>query len=212
MNVIDLTLQRSMPSVMVPKREAIEPMATNGERLLIAANGVFIEIRRSWLRLVRRVATYSVATAIPYGDVDEQTQLVCGAIPASLVGGFATMARAAFPKETGAWIVWSPTSGNFRLVPVEIRTHDERSLDYVPPRLELDEQLVVDCHSHGREPAFFSPTDDGDDEHEVKLALVVGNCSAPTPSVVMRLCAKGIFEHLERVPCAWYEAIAKEAA
>jgi len=211
MNVVDLTLQRSLPSVMVPKREPVAPMPTNGERLLVASNGVFIEIRRSWLSLVRRIATYAVPTAIPYGEINEDTQLGCGAVPAALISRFTTMARAAFPKETGAWIVWSPTSRDFRLVPLVIRSHDEGSLDYEPPQLEGDEQLVVDCHSHGRYPAYFSDTDDADDRHEVKFALVVGNCQAATPSLALRLCAKGIFEPFERVPSAWYRAIAMEA-
>ncbi|WP_350357326.1 PRTRC system protein A [Paraburkholderia fungorum] len=212
MNVLDLTLQQSLPSVMVPRREPVAPMSANGERLLVASNGVFIEIRRAWLSLVRRIATYAVPTAIPYGEINEDTQLGCGAVPAALIAQFAAMARAAFPKETGAWIVWSPTSRDFRLVPLVIRSHDEDSLDYDLPPLEGDEQLVVDCHSHGKHPAYFSSKDDADDQHEVKFALVVGNCQASMPSLALRLCAKGIFEELERAPSAWYRAIAMEAA
>jgi PRTRC genetic system protein A len=79
------------------------------------------------------------------------------------------------------------------------------SLHYERPELGPDEVLVVDCHSHGRHPACFSTTDNEDDKHDIKFALVVGNCSSPVPSFAMRLCAKGIFEEVSRVPAAWYD-------
>ncbi len=68
----------------------------------------------------------------------------------------------------------------------------------------------MDLHSHGRLPAFFSATDNADDRFDVKFALVVGNCGAATPSMVLRLCAKGILEDVERVPSDWYCAVRRE--
>jgi len=35
---------------------------------------------------------------------------------------------------------------------------------------------------------------------------VMGNCLAVTPSLCLRLCAKGIFEAVDRVPGDWYAA------
>jgi PRTRC genetic system protein A len=60
-------MQMSFPTVMVPQREPVAPMKSRGERLLVAKNGVFIEIYRSWVRLVRRIASYEYNTPIPYG-------------------------------------------------------------------------------------------------------------------------------------------------
>ena len=207
MNVIDSTLQRSFPTVMVPRNEPVAEMQAAGERLLIAENGVFIEIRRAWLSLIRQVAQFAIRTAIPYGRVAPSTRLLCDTVPAELVGRFAEMARNAFPNETGAWIVWSPSTRVFRLAPVDIVTHDGGSLKYAPPALLGDEVLVVDCHSHGRHPAYFSSTDNDDDRHDVKMALVIGDCDRSTPSIAARLCAKGIFEETERVPQAWHDAV-----
>jgi PRTRC genetic system protein A len=207
MNILDMTLQRSFPTIMVPRNEPVAEMQVAGERLLMAENGVFIEIRRPWLSLVRRIARFSVRTAVPYGRVTPSTDLICEAIPANLIGAFAEMARKAFPNETGAWIVWSPSSRAFRLAPMGIVHHDRGSLKYESPALSGDEVLVVDCHSHGNHPAYFSSTDNEDDRHDVKMALVIGNCDRPTPSITARLCAKGIFEEMERVPTAWYRAI-----
>ncbi|MGF6988412.1 PRTRC genetic system protein A [Paraburkholderia atlantica] len=207
MNILDMTLQRSFPTVMVPRNETVAEMLTAGERLLIAENGVFLEVRRPWLSLVRQVAEFNVRTAIPYGRVTPSTRLLCETIPADLVGAFAEMARKAHPLETGAWIVWSPSTQAFRLAPVGIVTHTAGSLKYQPPTLAGDEVLVMDCHSHGRHPAYFSSTDNDDDRHDVKMALVIGNCDRSTPSIAVRLCAKGIFEETERAPASWYQAV-----
>ncbi|MFP4897038.1 PRTRC system protein A [Paraburkholderia sp. EG304] len=207
MNIPDLMLQRSFPTVMVPRNEAVTEMLTAGERLLVAENGVFLEVRRPWLSLVRQVAEFNVRMAIPYGRVTSSTRLLCETIPADLVGAFAEMARKAHPMETGAWIVWSPSTQAFRLAPVGIVTHTGGSLKYQPPALAGDEVLVMDCHSHGRHPAYFSSTDNDDDRHDVKMALVIGNCDRSTPSIAVRLCAKGIFEETERAPASWYQAV-----
>ncbi|APA90404.1 PRTRC system protein A (plasmid) [Paraburkholderia sprentiae WSM5005] len=206
MNIHDLTLQRSFPTVMVPRNETVAEMDAPGERLLVAENGVFLEIRRPWLSLVRQIAGFTVRTAIPYGRVTPSTRLLCNTIPADLGGVFAGMAREVHPLETGAWIVWSPSTRAFRLAPVGIVTHTGGSLKYQPPALAGDEVLVMDCHSHGRHPAYFSSTDNDDDRHDVKMALVIGNCDRATPSIAVRLCAKGIFEETERAPASWYQA------
>jgi PRTRC genetic system protein A len=207
MNVLDTTLQQSFPTVMVPRKEPVAEMQAAGERLLMAENGVFLEIRRNWISLVRQIAQFHVRTAVPYGRVVESTRLTFDRIPVDLIGQFASMARQACPNETGAWIVWSSTTQAFRLAPVAIITHDSGSLKYEPPALAGDEELVMDCHSHGRHPAYFSSTDNQDDRHDVKMALVIGNCDRSNPSIAARLCAKGLFEETERVPQAWYEAI-----
>jgi PRTRC genetic system protein A len=210
MHPADAALQQSFPSVMVPRFGALTAMDRPGERLLIASNGVFLEIVRPWLRVVRRLGAFTHRTAIPYGDVEESTDLRCGRVPAALIGDFAAMARAAHPKETGAWIVWNAARATFRQIPVGILEHSSGHLKYDRPVLADDDVLVVDCHSHGNHPAFFSETDDADDRHDVKFAFVIGNCAALTPSMALRLCAKGIFETVERVPGDWYAAAREE--
>ncbi|AZG17098.1 PRTRC system protein A [Cupriavidus pauculus] len=210
MHPADNALQQSFPSVMVPRFGQLAAMDRPGERLLIASNGVFLEIARPWIRVVRRLGAFSHRTAIPYGEVAEATDLRCGRVPAALIGEFAAMARAAHPKETGAWIVWNAASATFRLVPVGILEHSGGHLKYERPALAADDVLVVDCHSHGSHPAFFSDTDDEDDRHDVKFAFVMGNCGAYTPSMALRLCAKGLFERVERVPGDWYAAAREE--
>jgi PRTRC genetic system protein A len=209
MNPFDSVLQQSFPSVMVPGREPPAPMDKSGERLLIAANGVFLEIVRPWIRLVRRIAEYRVATAIPYGKCGEETDLRCGPVPPELIVRFLGQTRAALPNETGAWIVWHETTGQFRLVPLTPISHSPGHLLYERPALQPGEHLVVDCHSHGVGSAYFSRTDNDDDRHDVKFALVLGNCDRE-PSTALRLCAKGIFEKFEKLPAPWAASLDAE--
>ncbi|MEM5373237.1 PRTRC system protein A [Paraburkholderia azotifigens] len=209
MNPLDQVLQRSFPSVMVPTREAVAPMSASGERLLVASNGVFLEINRPWIRLVRLLGEFRWRSPIPYGEVKVETEVRCGSVPAELVAGFARMAREALPNEVGAWITWNASSGAFRLVPLPSLSHSPDHLKYERPQLEADEWMVVDCHSHGRSKAFFSSTDDRDDQHDVKLALVLGHCHS-APSVALRLCVKGRFEVQREVPSRWLAALSAE--
>jgi PRTRC genetic system protein A len=209
MNPIDLVLQQSFPAVMVPAREPVVAMSGSGERLLIASDGVYLEVLRPWIRLVRRIARYEVQTAIPYGAVSEATDLLCGPVPPELIGRFLRMTRAALPNEAGAWIVWSGITREFRLVALPSISHSPGHLVYERPALADGECVVVDCHSHGKGAAFFSRTDNQDDRHDVKFALVLGHCDRE-PSTALRLCAKGIFQTFERIPEPWAEALAGE--
>lgn len=192
---------------MVPTRESVVPMTAAGERLLVAGNGVFLENLRPWIRLIRRIGSYAVSTAIPYGIVEEVTELLCGKIPPELIRGFAEQARAASPNEAGAWIVWHPVTMAFRLVPVVVLSHDSASLRYDRPQLVDGEVLVADCHSHGRLAAGFSATDDQDDRFDVKFAVVLGRCDTRRMDVALRLCAKGIFERSHNIPVSWLDAV-----
>jgi len=210
MHPMDRTLQQSLPTVMAPRFGKLAPLQTNGERLIAATNGMFLEARRPWIRIVRRIAEFRVATAIPYGAVEEATDLFCGRIPPDLIGRFARLAAYSIPNEVGAWIVWDCDSARFSLVPVKILSHGPGHLDYERPKLTDTESLVMDLHSHGRLPAFFSATDNADDRFDLKFALVVGSCGAATPSMVLRLCAKGILEDVDRVPNDWYCAARRE--
>jgi PRTRC genetic system protein A len=57
--------------------------------------------------------------------------------------------------------------------------------------------IVLDLHSHHTLPAFFSPTDDSD-EQEGRFYAVIGRLDLPTPQLVLRL---GLYGHwLSNVP------------
>jgi PRTRC genetic system protein A len=70
------------------------------------------------------------------------------------------------------------------------------------PQLQEGAWLVMDFHSHGRHRAFFSAQDDADDAGEVKLAAVLGNLDAASPSIALRACLMGAFAPVTSVEVA----------
>ncbi|AOY97583.1 hypothetical protein BKK79_37240 (plasmid) [Cupriavidus sp. USMAA2-4] len=206
MNARDMTLQASFPTIEMPRFEPLPPLARPGERLVVGSNGLFLEISRPWIHLVRRIAAFNVPTAIPYGAVVAATDFRCGRVPPDLVEAFARLAREAFPLETAAWVVWNENTLQFRLQRLTLPLQGPNRLEYERPRLPAGDHIVIDCHSHGAHGAGFSPTDDADDRFDVKLAAVLGHCNRPRMSVAMRLCAKGIFETFHKLPAAWRSA------
>lgn len=191
----DLALQRACPIVAMPMFSPLEPMAQNGERIVMAANGTFLEVRRSWARFIRKVG--EIDTVVPFGNLEESTTYFTTKLPRELLLQFMQWARADSHVEIGANIVWNDVTKQFRLVRSDT-VHGTRSrLDYKIPDLGPHEQIVVDCHSHSTGKAFFSRTDNEDDAHAVKMAFVVGHCNLPNQSVMMRLCIRGQFTILQ---------------
>ena len=211
MNPNDTLLQASFPSVMVPMRESVAALERPGERLLVAQNGVFLEVVRTWIRVVRQIAKYDVPTPIPYGKVEPLTQVLCPPAPAVLIEQFRNQARAAFPNEVGAVIVWDAITKLIRLDALHAKSSGPGHLIYDRPDLRDGEHIVVDCHSHGAHPAFFSNTDNEDDSFDVKFSFVLGDCLSEHPSTAFRLCAKGIFEN-SAVPVSWRGVLGMEVA
>lgn len=60
---------------------------------------------------------------------------------------------------------------------------------------EKEKVLVMDIHSHGHYPAFFSLTDD-EDEKGIRLYMVVGGLHLPVHSYAVRAGMTGIFRNL----------------
>jgi PRTRC genetic system protein A len=190
----DVALQMTCPTVMVPRFSALPPADRAGERFLIAANGVFLEVTRAWARFVRKVG--EINAPVPYGECHETDEWKAPELPASLLVEFQRLASATPEVEIGAGIVWNQHSNQYRLLPVETLAASGSHLKYRPPVLSDGDHLIVDCHSHARFQAFFSKTDNDDDRWSVKIAYVVGNCERAAVSTATRLCLKGIFENI----------------
>lgn len=188
-DVRDAVLQRTVPTVLVPKFSPFEPLASNGHRFLVTASGLWLEVRRPWLYLRKRVAKTD-GVAIPYGDVTEDVRFAFQ-IPRKLFSDFVEVARQRLPNECAAWITWSEATGelNLRHLPeTEVSMANVRN---TLPALPEGEHLVVDLHSHGRIGAYFSPEDNADDHGALKIAGVLGHVDKEDPSVAFRLMAYG---------------------
>ncbi|KUZ70931.1 jamm isopeptidase [Burkholderia ubonensis] len=192
---LDNALFDSAPVAAVPRHAEFAPLMDVGHRFLLAAEGLFVEIRRPWLHLIQQVSAIdSAGPRPPYGSITPKIEFAFGRLGAAEphFRRFAVEANAAAPNEHAAWIVWDSAASELVYKPVEIKSATPGSLDIVRPSLADHECLAIDLHSHGTASAFFSETDDDDDAGEVKIAGVIGGLAAGAEkSVVFRLCALG---------------------
>ncbi len=193
MNSHDMFLQQQVPTVMVPKHESLAPLVGNCHRLLIASNGVFLEARRSWMHVIKRVAGYEVPLPIPYGEVEEVTELFMD-FPLHLVREFFFDALDKHPNECSGWVILDTETGAFRYQLLEEIVATGEYLEVHRPVLPDNEILVIDLHSHGYHHAGFSDLDDADDFGEYKISGVIGSLgAAQDESASFRLCVGGLY-------------------
>lgn len=194
MHANDIFIQQNVPAVPYPKFGAHVPLEQTGHRFLLGANGLWLELRRPWLYVVRRIAETSFSQ-IPYGKVQEKLDLPL--LPTSIINQFAQASKQVLPNESAASIFLNLVTGEWRLEMLVGVFVNHENFDYRSPPPRDDETLVIDIHSHGFHPTFFSTKDDFDDKDTTKISAVIGftksadgelHCNAK-----FRLCINGIF-------------------
>lgn len=195
----DDVLQQSCPTIVVPKYGALVPMEEWGHRVLVARNGLWLEVLRPWLHALVPIASQE-AFPLPFGELTVKLALAFGRVPLSFRERFLSEANAALPDEHAAWLVWNENQRTLQYRELAVIDRTPGRIQYRHPRLSDGEWLAVDMHSHGGLPAFFSATDNDDDRGAHKLAIVVGNLGSAEISVAMRLCLGGLFIDLPTIP------------
>lgn len=203
LNVIDQMLQTQFPTIMVPIHETLGKLSQLGHRFLIAKNGLWLEIKRTWLYGRVQISPPSTV-AIPYGDVEPE--LVLPKIPRELLQQFQSYAESKLPMECAARIILNNSTMQMRIQFLESVDVSRGHINYVLDSLASDEVCFFDIHSHGYHSAFFSLTDDADDRGETKIAGVLSfkkqQGDSPTqPNAIFRLCLNGHFLNL-----AWHSS------
>lgn len=193
MNKLDQNLQSLCPTVMVPRFEQLQPLDANGHRFLAAGDGLWIEVKRSWLNARMPIASSSLR--LPYGMVEPVVDFRFGRGLLPLLERFALEARAAFPDEHAAWLVWNEVTQQLEYESVEVIQQGVANISYDRPRFSPGRAPCVDLHSHGAFEAYFSDTDNTDDD-DTKLAICIGNCDEPAPTIAARLCLQGAYTDL----------------
>lgn len=174
--------------------------AQSGHGLAVGHDGVMLILRRPWLAVDVPVSP-PFAAYLPYGSVGvPRADLRCGLIPAWVRDMVVDHLRAALPNEAAAFVTWDEKTREFAVILPDIDHVTPSRLVYRTPRLMPGWHLVCDVHSHGTTKAFFSSTDDADDAHATKIALVFGNLDAAAPTIASRLCAGGLFLPMPRSP------------
>lgn len=191
MNRLDTILQTEAPMVMVPRYEPLEPIRPNSHRFLSCEDGIYLEAHRPWLHGIFKLCD----CRLPYGQVSPRFGLKLHSTAfGSMLSTFIQAARNACPQEHAAWITYHPDeSGALHYFAPNVFSTGHEHVQYERPRASSQCLPVIDFHSHGLLPAFFSSTDDCDDlGDDLKIAIVVGNLDKETPSVAARLVGLGV--------------------
>ena len=190
----DESLQRACPVVAAPLFGVL-PAMENGQRVIVASNGVFVQVKRDWLDCVERLSGIDAAMPLPYGQITPIVRFTFGTIPIALLDAFIAAGRAALPNEIAGGLIYSATQATLRLAIYEPLHSTAHGIEYRMPPLARDEGIAVDLHTHGRLPAFWSATDNMDDR-SVKVAGVFGNLDGERPSAAFRLVLNGMYKPL----------------
>lgn len=188
------------PSGRSPGIDALRA-ARAGHGLAVGRDGVMLILRRPWLELDAWVAPHLPAY-LPYGSAGRPgANLRCGLVPAEHLERILEHFAAALPNEAAAFVIWNEDNRAFAVIFPAIDEATPSRLVYRTPVLEPGWHVVCDIHSHGHGRAFFSATDDADDAHATKIAIVIGQLAHPAgPAMLGRICANGMFLPMPRSP------------
>lgn len=198
MDIRDQALQATCPVIAAPRFGDLPTMG-NGQRIVVARNGVFVQVKLDWLDCMQRLVHQAPAMPLPYGEVQEHLRFSFGVLPLQLLEAFIAQARLALPNETAGALVYSRERQSLRLAMCEADSSSPAHVAYRVPAMQADETLAVDLHTHGTLPPFWSATDDRDDK-SIKVAGVFGHLDRDKPLAKFRLVLNGMFVPLEHHP------------
>src|SRR5258708_2132586 len=92
----DEALQRAC-SVLAAPLFGVLPAMENGQRVIVASNGVFLQVKRDWLDCVERLGAIDAALPLPYGRMTSSVCFTFGTIPVALLDAFIAAGRARVP-------------------------------------------------------------------------------------------------------------------
>ena len=156
-----------------------------GYDYVLGAGGVYVQSESAHLTARVPVASCTVRGLAP---VAEKVSLSHGPIPARLFELGLRWFQDDPDTERLFAVRWDGRS--YRLV-VPPQAGTATSLAYVPPA-----GVVAEFHSHGSSRAFFSATDDAD-EQGFRIYGVVGRLDAPLPELSLRVGVYGHFAPVE---------------
>lgn len=194
MDLRDAALQSTCPVVAMP-RYGLLPDMLNGQRVIVAVNGVFVQFRLDWLDCVQRLMPCPPGLPLPYGHVQERVAFSFGVLPIRLIEAFVEQGRRALPNEAAGALVYSRRTRGLRLVMCEATESSPVRVDYRLPALTDDEAVAVDLHTHGHGLPFWSDDDNRDDQG-IKVAGVFGCLHHERPRAKFRLVLNGMYRAL----------------
>ena len=150
---------------------------------ILAGNGLFIRARNPLIAALICISPVEIRGLFP---LEERIELVHGKIPRRLYDLSLSLLMASSDREQYLAITWE---NEYRLrLPAQERNPASVKYETLPCS-------IMDIHSHGRMEAWFSGTDNTD-EQALRLHMVVGMLDTLLPEVEIRLGVYGYFTSL----------------
>ena len=156
-----------------------------GYDYILAANGIFV---RSESPLLRATVLHTGAAVRGLAPMQPELTLKHGPVPRGILSHILLAMRRAAPNELFAAVAWEEDTARYQLrIPPQETSAGHVQYDHVP-------NAVLELHSHGNGNAFFSGTDDRD-EQGFALYGVAGNLNRH-----IRLAFRiGVYGHFQPV-------------
>ncbi len=197
--MMDQIILEAFPLLAAKRSGELETPLKNGMRYVVTNKGLLREISLPWIYMIHSIASVSHGLKLPYGTCQERIEFLCGPVPAEPIVEFIDLARQVCPIEVAGAILWNANTKKWRFEKRESTSSSSQFVDFKEVELRDGEHLVLDVHSHGDGPAFFSARDDKDDSGTMRISLVIGDLHTPTPTTKMRLCMAGVYYPAIRV-------------
>jgi PRTRC genetic system protein A len=165
-----------------------------------ASNGVFVRAKRPGLEAMLPVCLNFNGGIRGLVPLTPYVRLEAGLISEHLIGQAVEQMEQAAPLELLAWVGYV---GCYHLT-IPAQTQTENRCKPLDPCDARGQTALLDFHSHGIHPPFFSTIDTKDESQGFRLFAVAGNF--PSPTILVRL---GINGHFWQIPPDWVMELPK---
>ncbi len=176
----DEIIRKRFPTLMAPRDGSLPECPVGETRLLMAADGLYLETNQPWGRLVRCLWSLSRHRPLPYGTVEGfdgfSSVLQHGILP--IISVCMIKEAAEYAREGNEWaglVVWDGEGYYYH--PVSFKASCVRAEDILMPWLPEGHFIAGDVHSHHRMSPSFSSVDDRSDGMGARVSVVLGNFS-----------------------------------
>jgi PRTRC genetic system protein A len=174
---------KDIAGYMVKRQDGLYGSRGSGYDYIMAGNGLFVEASNSFISARVQISDAKVR-GLP--ELEPQLFLRNKRIPVRFIDLALSWMKARSEKEMYAAIA---ADGEFYKFTVPEQTGTGSSLKYEVP----DEQIVMELHSHASMSAFFSPTDNKD-EQGLKIYGVIGKLGKLCSEIRLRVGVYGYWQ------------------
>lgn len=181
-SLLDQAIQMATPLVAQPHHGTLPPLAVGAKRVVATSSGLQMQARTHVLDLSLGISSIP----LPYGLGRERLELPAGPVPKALLKEFIQRAREAGKREIAAAVVLG--QDGYKLEWPKVESSSGSHVRYDDSGIK-DDLLLIDLHSHGEHPAYFSEQDNASDmsRRGPYIAMVVGRCNTDQPEIAARV-------------------------